>query len=599
MTPSQALDQPVLVYTRIAQNRRRTVLLVAFSVIALVPFVVGVSYLASGGIVSQVRAFMQVSHARTRARLDSLEALSAIAPGSGDPRVAYLETLRAEFPAAERQAFDTDLAGYLRQRRAALVLQEAELPRMLLELMLLIGTAVTALLGLLFWAIAKSPTAKLLSAAGAWPARSADAEAARLLDNLAIGAGLPAPKLYVIETGAPNAFAAGMRPEDAVVVVTRGALNLLDRRELEGVLAHELSHIGNRDTRLNSIAASLALFLRLPYLLFRRELSAPRPVNCGTDEDTFREGVVFTESPAAARASFGLLDVLALPVALYVLVVAPLLGTLLRAAISREREFLADADAALLTRFPQGLMTALAKIGGAGSALPNSNPAFSHFYFADPAAAGGWVGGGLLATHPPLQQRILRLVALEGATAVPALEAAVREGKRYAAERAAHPPPAAAPAPAAADELDAFTRGNPMGRVFRVVAAAPVPLCDDIRPGIPPMVVAHILPGALIAAFDDPGVMREVITAAGRFGYIENSVELIPLDNVIPAEIYDPKLRAAIEARLPPLGATATRAEPRDATARSTALIASSIVIGAAFVLVLAVALLILWNVAG
>jgi len=388
MTPSQALDQPVLVYTRIAQNRRGTLLLVAFSVIALVPFVVGVSYLASGGIVSQVRAFMQVSHARTRARLDSLEALSAIAPGSGDPRVAYLETLRAEFPAAERQAFDTDLAGYLRQRRAALVLQEAELPRMLLELMLLISTAVTALLGLLFWAIAKSPTAKLLSAAGAWPARSADAEAARLLDNLAIGAGLPAPKLYVIETGAPNAFAAGMRPEDAVVVVTRGALNLLDRRELEGVLAHELSHIGNRDTRLNSIAASLALFLRLPYLLFRRELSAPRTMGCGSDRDTLREDVVFSESPAAARASFGLLEVFALPVALYVLVVAPLLGTLLRAAISREREFLADADAALLTRFPQGLMTALAKIGGAGSALPNSNPAFSHFYFADPAAAG-------------------------------------------------------------------------------------------------------------------------------------------------------------------------------------------------------------------
>jgi hypothetical protein len=113
------------------------------------------------------------------------------------------------------------------------------------------------------------------------------------------------------------------------------------------------------------------------------------------------------------------------------------------------------------------------------------------------------------------------------------------------------------------------------------------------------MVVAHILPGALIAAFDDPGVMREVITAGGRFGYIENSVELIPLDNVIPAEIYDPKLRAAVEAKLPPLGATATRAEPRDATARSTALIANSIVIAAAFVLVLAVALLILWNVAG
>jgi hypothetical protein len=108
--------------------------------------------------------------------------------------------------------------------------------------------------------------------------------------------------------------------------------------------------------------------------------------------------------------------------------------------------------------------------------------------------------------------------------------------------------------------LAAFNRGNPMGRVFRVIAAVPVPVYDSIRRGIPPMVIDRLLPGALVVAFDDPGQMREVITARETFGYIDNSVKLVQLENVIPAEIYDPKSRAAIEASLPPLGAVATSA---------------------------------------
>ena len=141
----------------------------------------------------------------------------------------------------------------------------------------------------------------------------------------------------MIGSDAPNAFAAGSSPDQAVVAVTRGALRLLDRRELEGVLAHELSHIGNRDTRLNAIAASVALFLRIPYLLFRQKLSGPW--SSGGRFDDVREGIVYSEGSALGSI---VLDVLALPVALYILVAAPLLGTLLRAAVSREREFLAD-----------------------------------------------------------------------------------------------------------------------------------------------------------------------------------------------------------------------------------------------------------------
>jgi heat shock protein HtpX len=591
MTPSQAIGQPVLVYNRIAQNRRRTALLVAFSMIALVPFVVGVSYLVSRAIMGQVSDWTEIAHDRERRTLAEVESYFRAAHGRIDPQEAYFKYLRAKIPEAERWGFDTGPEGYVRERRAALARWNQEAPRLLLGLMLAIGAAVTALLGLVFWAIAKTPTVKLLSQSGAWPAGSDDAEAARLLENLAIGAGLPTPKLYVIETDAPNAFAAGMRPEDAVVVVTRGALRLMDHRELEGVLAHELSHIGNRDTRLNSIAASVALFLRLPYLLFKRKLTG-RWVSGG--RYNFRDEIVFSEGSAAFKTAF---DVLALPVAVYVLVVAPVLGALLRAAISREREYLADADAALLTRFPQGLLGALGKIGGAGSALPNSNPAFSHFYFANPAATESRLGGGLLATHPPLEQRILRLVALSGATAMPELEAAIAQGKRYAEERAALPPLDALPAPAA-DELDAFTRGNPAGRVFRVVAAEPVPVYDNIRPGNPPWVIAHVPPGALIVAFDDPGPKREVITASQTFGFIENSVELVPLENVLPAEIYDSRLRAAIEASLPPLGAVAVRAKRGAATFGSAGFAAKAILTAAVFIAVLAVTLLVLLKLA-
>ncbi len=140
-----------------------------------------------------------------------------------------------------------------------------------LKLMGLVSLALLAALGLLFWGISSSPTSKVLALTGARPADAPEAECKRLLENLSIGAGLPTPRLYVIESSSPNAFAAGTDPRSSVVVVTRGLLQLMDRRELEGVLAHELSHIASQDTRLNTIVASIALFLRLPYLLRKRQ----------------------------------------------------------------------------------------------------------------------------------------------------------------------------------------------------------------------------------------------------------------------------------------------------------------------------------------
>jgi len=138
----------------------------------------------------------------------------------------------------------------------------------------------------------------------------------------------------------------------------------------------------------------------------------------------------------------------------------------------------------------------------------------------------------------------------------------------------------------ARDELAALNSGNPMGRVFRVVAAEPVILYDDVRPGIPPMKIGTIKPGALIVAFDDPGKLRQVTTANETFGYIERSVKLVQLDNVVPAEIYDATLRAAVEAKLPPLDAAAMRtdAQPVSKTLSNTELFVAA---GLVFLIVL------------
>jgi heat shock protein HtpX len=369
---------------------------------------------------------------------------------------------------------------------------------------------------------------------GAQPATATEDEARRLLENLAIGAGLPTPKLYVIEASAPNAFAAGMDPHHAVVVVTRGALRLFDHRELEGVLAHEISHIGNHDIRLNSFVASIAVFLRIPYSLWRQEM---------VDEQYWSYDM---------RQRYGVWRLLLSPIWIYVLFIAPAMAALLRAAVSRDREYLADADAALLTRYPEGLLRALAKIGGAGSVV-TANPAFSHFYFADPIkAAGGW-SNRLMSTHPPLVDRIQRLMQFEGAVASVAVEEAIKQGKKYASE---HPAgtlldPTLTEAPRG--YVAALHQGNPMGRVYRLLAATPVPVYETPSPHS--MVLTRIRPGALFVAFDDLTKLRQVNTADQTFGYIDRSVKLQTMPDVIPNEVYDPKTRAAIEAALPPPGA--------------------------------------------
>jgi hypothetical protein len=236
----------------------------------------------------------------------------------------------------------------------------------------------------------------------------------------------------------------------------------------------------------------------------------------------------------------------------YIVFVAPVLGAVIRAAVSRGREFEADADAVRLTGSPQHLMRALAKIGGSGSVVAGCNPAFAHFYFASPRDPGGWLGGGLMATHPPVAERIQMLATGQEPATVEKLRDAIEAGRRYTRE---HPQVQLGPMMTGGvqDELASFNRGNPMGRVYRLMSPAPVPVYET--PSLQSLVLTRVAPGSLVVAFDDPGKMRQINTADQTFGYIERSVQLAAMDMLIPEEVYNHSARTAAEAALPALGA--------------------------------------------
>ena len=208
-------------------------------------------------------------------------------------------------------------------------------------------------------------------------------------ENLAITAGLPMPKLYVIEDPAPNAFATGRDEKHAVVAATTGLLAILDRTELEGVIAHELSHIQNKDMLVMTVAVVLAGFVAIIADIFLR-MSL---FGGGSRDSDSKAGVVFA-----------ILGVVAI-------VLAPIAAQLIQLAISRRREFLADASGALLTRYPEGLASALQKIAGDGRPMQRANHATAHLFIGDPfgASAGKFVNK-LFATHPPVEARVSALL---------------------------------------------------------------------------------------------------------------------------------------------------------------------------------------------
>jgi heat shock protein HtpX len=217
----------------------------------------------------------------------------------------------------------------------------------------------------------------------------------RTVENLCIGAGLPMPKVYIIEDGSPNAFATGRNPDNAVVCVTRGLLRKLDRLELEGVIAHELSHIGNYDIRLMTIVVVLVgLVALMADFMLRLTLwgAGARRGNRG------RSG------GSAALIIYG--------VALVAIILTPIAAQLLRFSISRQREYLADASAALLTRYPEGLARALEKIAADPDPLEAANKATAHLYINNPLHEHKSFLNNLFSTHPPIQERVRLLRAM-------------------------------------------------------------------------------------------------------------------------------------------------------------------------------------------
>jgi heat shock protein HtpX len=210
-----------------------------------------------------------------------------------------------------------------------------------------------------------------------------------LLENLTIAAGLPLPKLYLLDEAQPNAFATGRDPQHAVVVVTRGLLEKLDKPELEGVLAHELSHVGNRDALLMTAVVVLVGVISNVASFFLRWNLWGR----GRDDENNRSGAIMFLITIVAT------------------ILAWLAATLIQFAISRQREFLADASSALLTRYPEGLARALEKISADPSPLRVANNSTAHLYIANPfrgRQTTNWFVK-LFSTHPPIEERIKAL----------------------------------------------------------------------------------------------------------------------------------------------------------------------------------------------
>ncbi len=207
----------------------------------------------------------------------------------------------------------------------------------------------------------------------------------RIVENLSITDGLPMPQVYVIDEPAPNAFATGRDPRHASVAVTSGLLDIMTDTELEGVLAHELGHVKNYDIRVAMIVFGLVAAISLLADILLR-------MTWFRDDDNNNSGVILLIGIVAA-------------------ILAPIIAIMIQLAVSRKREYLADATGALTTRYPEGLASALEKIAQTGSAVKHQNASTAHLYFANPLKGKSITN--LFSTHPPIQDRVARLRQME------------------------------------------------------------------------------------------------------------------------------------------------------------------------------------------
>lgn len=251
--------------------------------------------------------------------------------------------------------------------------------------------AVIASIGMNIWAYWFSDRTVIKMTGAQEVSYTESPELHRIVENLSITAGLPKPKIYIIKDTAPNAFATGRNKHHAVVAVTTGLLEILDKPELEGVIAHELAHIGNNDMLVSTVAVVLVGMITMASdLLLRGTLFG------GGNQD--RGG-----------------NALILIVGLALAVLMPLVGSLIRFAISRKRELLADATGAMLTRYPEGLASALEKIHAHGNKMRTANHATAHLFIANPFGAKQvkTYVNRLFLTHPPAELRISLLRGMD------------------------------------------------------------------------------------------------------------------------------------------------------------------------------------------
>lgn len=279
------------------------------------------------------------------------------------------------------------------------------------------GAAVALVLWFILWIVAATSGDKiLLSLSGAQEVQKSDHPVLfNVVEEMTIAAQLPQrPRVYVVDDPSPNAFATGHSPESSAVTVTTGLLRILDRDELQGVIAHEIGHVKNRDVKLMSTAGIMVGAIVLIAEIGRRSLF-------------FGGG---RRSRSSSKDNGG--QAIVLIVSLLFMILAPIMAQLLYLALSRRREYLADASGAMFTRYPDGLASALEKIAAGSASIPlaNANAATAPMYIAAPrkmAASGE--GGSLFATHPPMAERVRILRSMGGRADLAAYDGAYRATK--------------------------------------------------------------------------------------------------------------------------------------------------------------------------
>lgn len=363
------------------------------------------------------------------------------------------------------------------------------------------------------WAILRLAQARLLV-----PDEEQDYQ--RIVENLCIGSGLPLPRLYIIESATPNAFSVGRDQDDSAIAVSRSLLVLLNKSELEGVLAHELSHIGNQDTSLSTLTAAMTLSTQAAFRLLG-----------GVGHFVQRRWfLIFTPIGGFVIAAPFYLVMSAFLTAPFALI-----GLLLRASISRGREYLADADAVLLTRDPEGLVRALAKIEASTTPSARVDGVIAHLQIVNPLREDASWWDRIFSAHPPIEERIAALAGMGGGIPPSVLREAAEAGAKFTP---VDPAATVVATPrweerALGDEATESAETAPPAQPRR--ASGGYRLTGEgttlyAKPDTSSAALRQLAGGALITVIERQGDFVRVLTAGDRFGYISSSASMTPVD---------------------------------------------------------------------